>query len=309
MARPQGQSMDYSVPYKAGVVIPFKYLFVNPDAQRKLSKKHVRWLLANWDSQAFRPFEVVEMSPTHYNITDGQHHFEAAKALGYSEWVCNVHPKVMTSAQATLFLKGNTGLPVTKIANFAVSYRSDDPSTQWAKDLESTANSSGFTFMGKDKFINVNCGTQARRILRFFGVDVLQKTFDAIGKAWGGEKVTHGGLLVGVGTFLAAYPAIPVSEVVGKLTSIPQSKIVRKISDYCSSGWKEAPAGRAVLDFYVSKKSATKIRPRDRKSIQEFRDFVNLKDREIRVLEKSLALSAVAARLSGSGADKGRSAA
>lgn len=102
--------------------VPIALTRVHPDAQRPLDSAQVDHIVANFDVEKLG-YPVLNHSGDVYYIVDGQHRFEALKAIGWGDQQvhCQVFHDLSVEQMADLFLGKNDSRAVTSLAKFRVA--------------------------------------------------------------------------------------------------------------------------------------------------------------------------------------------
>jgi len=167
-------------------------LEVDPAVQRDISQARVKKIANNFAEQSLGVLVVSRRggvtSEPRYVVLDGQTRLEVIRQVaGTAETtmpvLCQVYLNLSRREEAEIFLTHNDRAAVRKLDGFRISLVAQE---QWAVEINAVADRYGY-HVNRDKdpghrFLAVGVAERLYRGER--GLDVLDRTFDTINRAW-----------------------------------------------------------------------------------------------------------------------------
>lgn len=184
-------------------------LVVDGRYQRPPDERRIAKIIDGYDAKLLGTLEVSKRSNGTYAIIDGQHRFEALKAVGRKQVPALVHEGLTVQQEADLFARTNMGRkPLTPVQRFKAQVFAGD---QTAVDIAKIVTKYGFKITDDNFAVASGQGvirsiTTLEQIYKRGGTPLLDKTLAAISDLWFGiPGCTDGSMIAGMGQFMHIY--------------------------------------------------------------------------------------------------------
>jgi hypothetical protein len=174
--------------------------------QRGIEEKRVTRIIDNFDAKLLGTLELSKRKNGTFAVIDGQHRFEALKALGRKTCPALVHSDLSVQQEADLFARQNMGRKqLTPVQRFRAQVFSGDPQ---AVELQNAMTKYGFSAQVGPTTVNgaIRAIAALERIYRARGIENVEQTLSMIADLWYVEKVaTDQHMIRGCSLFLWNY--------------------------------------------------------------------------------------------------------
>ena len=208
-------------------------LLVDYRYQRPVEERRVSRIVSEFDGRLLGTLELSKREDGSYAVIDGQHRFEALKALGRKRASAVVHSGLTVNEEADLFARSNMGRkPLTPIQRFRAQVFSGDPQ---AVDLQRIITHAGFkvdytettTELGAIRSI-----VALENAYNQHGPEHVEQVLTTIADLWFGERTATDQFIIrGMSAFLAIYGDRFEEKHRERLRRTPALTIVRRAQE------------------------------------------------------------------------------
>ncbi|WP_415951993.1 DUF6551 family protein [Streptomyces sp. KLOTTS4A1] len=194
---------DHEVDY--GVELAVASLKVDSAAQRSLNERRAKTIAEGMVKEALGSIVVSERSDGERYIVDGMHRHRACQIRGIEKIVAEVHRGLSQQEEAILFLiKNRESSKPSAIDEFKVGLTAGVPLFVDTNAVLERHNLQ----LGASSTNSIGAVSGVLRITQQHGTEVLDRTLTIAEEAWGRERSTWDGVLLGgIGEFLGRHGA------------------------------------------------------------------------------------------------------
>jgi hypothetical protein len=186
-----------------GVEVEIDTLKIDAEAQRGLNLKRAESIAAGLIVDALGSIVVSERADGSRYVVDGMHRTEACRIKGLKTIKAEIHYGLNQQQEATLFLiKNRESAKVSTLDEYKVGLTAGDA---LCVSVDRVLKSHGLG-LGSSSTNSVGAVSAVLRITRQYGPEILDRTLTVVEKAWGRDKETWDGVILGgVAMFLGRH--------------------------------------------------------------------------------------------------------
>lgn len=188
-----------------GVEVEIDSLKIDEEAQRGLNLKRAKSIADGLILDALGSIVVSERADGNRYVVDGMHRTEACKLRGIKTIKAEIHYGLTQQEEATLFLiKNRESAKVSTLDEYKVGLTAGDA---LCVSVDQVLKSHGLG-LGSSSTNSVGAVSAVLRITKQYGADVLDRTLKVVEGAWGRDKESWDGVILGgVAMFLGRHGA------------------------------------------------------------------------------------------------------
>jgi hypothetical protein len=192
---------DHRVEY--GVEVEIDLLKIDEDAQRGLNVKRAKSIADGLIVDALGSIVVSERADGNRYVVDGMHRTEACRIRGLRNIKAEIHYGLNQQQEATLFLiKNRESAKVSTLDEYKVGLTAGDA---LCVNVDQVLKSHKLG-LGSSSTNGVGAVSAVLRITRQYGPEILDRTLKVVGMAWGRDKESWDGVILGgVAMFLGRH--------------------------------------------------------------------------------------------------------